>query len=81
MSGFGSEYLLMDLDAIAAEEVAKNPRGGPKCWVCSFPKREWLERKRAEGLSYPVLARILVKAGYSEATFHKVKGHFANGHA
>lgn len=66
---------MIDLDAIAAEETAKAKRAYP-CWVCAYPNREWVERKKAEGLSFPVLTRTLQRAGHAEVTVHQIKGHF-----
>lgn len=66
---------MIDLDAIAAEETIKAKRAYP-CVICPLPEREWLERKRAEGLSFPVLTRTLARAGHPEITVHHVKGHF-----
>lgn len=68
----------MDLDAIHAEESSRSRRGGPMCWVCVLPEREWLEQKRREGTTYPVLLSVLLRAGHPDATIHRLRGHFQN---
>jgi len=63
---------VIDLDALADEEAAKSKR---PCWVCSIPEREWVDSALAAGRSMPVIAAVLVRAGHTDATFHKIKTH------
>lgn len=72
----------MDLDAIAAEEEALRKKAGPRCWMCSLPKRdrEWAEKARRDGRSTPVIAATLVRAGHpkNEATRARIENHLNN---
>jgi hypothetical protein len=69
---------MTDLDALADEEATKIPKGGPRCWACSIPEREWLEKAYREGRTLAVIAAVLVRQGHADATKHKLKGHLAN---
>jgi hypothetical protein len=69
---------MTDLDALADEEASKATRGGPKCWTCSIPEREWVEKAYREGRTLGVIVSVLVRQGHESATVHKVKGHLAN---
>lgn len=67
---------MIDLDAIAAEELAKRTPPVP-CWLCGLPEREWVEKARTKGLSIPVIIATLERAGVNGATRHRISNHMA----
>lgn len=68
---------MIDLDAIAAEEEEKIPGPGVKCWLCSIPERDWVEKARREGRTLPVIAAVLVRQGYDKdrVGIHRLSNH------
>lgn len=65
---------MIDLDALADEEAAKNAR---PCWVCVLPDRErlWVAEALKAGRSMSIIAKVLVKAGHAGASEHRIKSH------
>jgi hypothetical protein len=71
---------VIDLDALAAEARAEIAKPGSKCWMCwTLPadQREWAERNRREGMSYSLIALVLLKAGHPKenVTRHRLEHH------